>query len=72
MVEHEKWTLEQQIQLFSRFREFEPYLNAGVFYGYRRDKQSRPVIVFSMKRALDNRMEVEQFLELADFFCSYI
>ena len=45
MLENEKWILEQQVPLLSRYDEFKRYLDMGILYGYQRDKMSRPVFV---------------------------
>ena len=71
MVENEKWMLETQVTLFARYPEFKRFLDGGVFYGYQRDKQGRPVMFFSMKKALDMGMDNDSFLECADFIATY-
>ena len=57
--------------LLSRYDEFKPYLDMGIVYGYQRDKMSRPVFVFNMKKVIESKMDVDQFLDLVDFIASY-
>lgn len=71
MIENEKWMLEQQMSIFSRYEEFVGYLDAGVIYGYQRDKGSRPIIVVSIRKLVDTKMDVDTFLDLTEFLCSY-
>ena len=59
------------MSIFSRYEEFVSYLDAGVIYGYQRDKGSRPIIVVNVRKLIDYKLDVDTFLDLADFFCSY-
>ena len=59
MLLNEKWLLESQILLMARYVDFKPYLDAGVIYGYNRDKQSRPVMFFNVKKSLDMNMDID-------------
>lgn len=72
MLDNEKWMLETQAKLFSRYYEFKPWLDSGVFYGYQRDKAGRPCMYVNLKKAFDDVKELDKFLDLADFMASYM
>ena len=71
MLENEKWILETQVPLLNRYAEFEHYLKMGFVYGYQRDKMSRPIFVFNMKKLIDSKIDVDTFLDIVDFLASY-
>ena len=71
MLENEKWILDFQVPLFGRYDKLEKHLRSGVLYGYQRDKQNRPIIYYSIKRAIDLGMSEESQLDTLDFIASY-
>ena len=71
MLENEKWILETQVPLLNRYAEFERYLKMGFVYGYQRDKMSRPVFIFNMKKLIETKIDVDMFLDNVDFLVSY-
>ena len=57
--------------LFGRYDKMESLLKSGVLYGYQRDSQNRPMIYYSIKRAIDLGMSESAQLDTLDFIASY-
>lgn len=71
MVAYEPFLDDYVVPLFSRKAEFDSYLESGVLYGYHRDYQNRPVIVFNVRRVLDQNLDMFAFLDVVDYFFFY-
>ena len=59
MLANEKWIKDFQVPLFGKYDKMEKLLKSGVIYGFQRDKQNRPIIYWSIRRALDFGMSEE-------------
>ena len=57
MIAMEEFLDDYVVRLFSRKAEFDSYLEMGLLYGYHRDEQNRPVIVFNVRKLLDQNLD---------------
>lgn len=71
MWQFETWLMDSAVPLLRDYDRVKPFLETGVIYGYRRDKQMRPVIVYNLRRAADQGLALEDFLDTIDFLILY-
>jgi len=71
MAHYEDYLLNYQAHIFDAYEDFKEYLEAGLVYGYRRDKQQRPTIIYNIRKVTDYGLNMDKFLDFVDFFCSY-
>ena len=71
MIEHEQHMLDVNQPLFARISQLDT-VNMGIFYGYMRDKQMRPINIFNLRKSIDAGLtEMDDFLDAIDSLMTY-
>lgn len=67
--DHSKWFLETHP---IDPKPFEAFLNMGIFYGYKRDKGSRPVLVLNVERMVTSGIDLEIIMNMVNYFLNFV
>ena len=68
-MEHAKW---RETANLTNIEPFLQHLNSGIIYGYKRDKNQRPIIVVNVRRVINAKMTLEALMATVDFFTNYV
>lgn len=72
ILEIERMIQEELVPNLKQFEKFKEMLEQGFLYGHARDSKMRPVVILNLRKLVDAGLEVQDFIELNDFYMSYI
>mmetsp|Transcript_27062 Transcript_27062/g.26123 ORF Transcript_27062/g.26123 Transcript_27062/m.26123 type:complete len:82 (+) Transcript_27062:394-639(+) len=51
---------------------FEPYLNEGFMYIYKRDKVGRPIIILDVQKVLNSNVDINNIVMMSQFLMTFM
>ena len=71
ILDFDDWLKRDLIPILADYDHFQTYLELGIVYGYGRDREQRPIIVFEMRRWIDSGISPQELLSTIDFLTGY-
>ena len=67
LLENDRFMKEELLPRFKNPERFIEIMNKGVMYGYKRDKQMRPIWIVNIRKLFDAGLTNEELIEAQDF-----